>query len=75
MFAQLSKKVADLAKTQYKLAGTPDPAKVIRVYYNNVQKKQGTDWDWDGANNQVVLKGSPPGKGVVIKVCYQPKKS
>ena len=74
MFAQLSKKVADLAKTQYKLAGTPDPTKPIRVYYNNVQKKQGTDWDWDGTNNQVVLKGTLPGKGVQIKICYQPKK-
>ena len=73
MFNQLGKKVADLAKTQYKLKGTPNP-NTIKVYYNNTLVPKGVNWDYDGPNNQVVLKGKLPGNGTAIKVCYQPQK-
>lgn len=70
LFTQLSKKVADIAKTQYKLSKTP-VANTIKVEYNNVPKQHGKDWIWDVTNTQVVLKGQLPGPGTKIKICYQ----
>ena len=70
LFTQLSKKVADVAKTQYKLSKTP-LASTIKVEYNNVPVKHGQHWIWDVANSQVVLKGKLPGPGTKIKICYQ----
>ena len=70
LFTQLSKKVSDVAKTQYKLSKTP-LANTIKVQYNNVYVKHGQHWIWDVANSQVVLKGKLPGPGTKIKVCYQ----
>ena len=70
LFAQLSKKVSDLAKTQYKLSKTP-LANTIKVEYNGVPMKHGVNWIWDAANSQVVLKGKLPGPGTKIRICYQ----
>ena len=70
LFQSLGKNAGNIAKNKYKLAKTPI-AGSITVSYNGNPKKKGVDWDWDSANNQVILKGNLPPQNAKILVCYK----
>ena len=70
LFQSLGKNAGNIAKNKYKLAKTAI-AGSITVSYNGNAKKQGVNWDFDSANNQVVLKGALPPQNAKILVCYK----
>ena len=72
LFQQLGQKAGDIAKTKYKLAKTAI-AGSISVSINGNPKKLGVDYDWDAANNQVIIKGKLPANGAKILICYKHK--
>ena len=43
----------------------------ISVSYNGNPKKLGVDYDFDQANNQIILKGNLPPQNAKILVCYK----
>ncbi len=67
---KLGKEVSAVAVTQYKLNQAAIPG-TVTVQYNGAPTQQGVDWDYDEANQQIVLKGNLPASGAVIMVCYQ----
>ena len=65
----VAKKVTGKAITQYAPSKTPDTTS-LEIFYDNVLKKKGTDWDWNSSKGFIEIKGTLPPIGTKIMACY-----
>ncbi len=72
LFNQLGKAVTSRAIAQYKLQKAPQ-LNTMQVQWDGKLQQQGTNWTYDIANQQLVLKGTFPKVGTKIKACYLSK--